>query len=116
MRRATVLAAPSITARDGDAEGLPTAIVEAAASALPAVGTDHSGIVEAIVDGETGFIVPERDAGALAARLLAILGDPELRDRMGAAARALAERKFDLARQMRRLEEIYDQVAAGRCA
>jgi glycosyltransferase involved in cell wall biosynthesis len=116
MRRATVLAAPSITARDGDAEGLPTAIVEAAASALPAVGTDHSGIVEAIVDGETGFIVPERDAGALAARLLAILGDPALRDRMGAAARALAERKFDLARQMRRLEEIYDQVRAGRCA
>ena len=70
MRRATVLAAPSVTARDGDAEGLPNVIVEAAASALPAVGTDHSGIPEAIVEGETGFIVPERDAEALAARLI----------------------------------------------
>lgn len=116
MRRATVLAAPSVTARDGDAEGLPNVIVEAAASALPAIGTAHSGIPEAIVDGETGFLVAERDAEALAARLLAILGDPELRGRMGAAARALAERRFDLARQMRRLEEIYDQVTAGRCA
>src|SRR6185437_507604 len=65
MRRATVLAAPSVTARDGDAEGLPNVIVEAAASALPAVGSDHSGIPEAILDGETGFIVPERDAEAL---------------------------------------------------
>jgi colanic acid/amylovoran biosynthesis glycosyltransferase len=116
MRRATVLATPSVTARDGDSEGLPNVIVEAAAAALPAVGTDHAGIPEAIVDGETGFIVPERDAETLAARLVTILGDGALRDRMGAAARALAERSFDLARQMRRLEEIYDQVRAGRCA
>ena len=91
-------------------------IVEAAASALPVVGTDHSGIPEAIVEGETGFIVPERDAEALAARLVTILASRELRDRMGAAARALAEQRFDFARQMRRLEEIYDEVRAGRCA
>jgi glycosyltransferase involved in cell wall biosynthesis len=115
MRRAAVLAAPSVTAHDGDAEGLPNVIVEAAASALPAIGTAHGGIPEAIVDGETGFIIPERDAGALAGRLLAILGDPDLRARMGAAARDLAERTFDFARQMDRLEAIYDQVRAGRC-
>jgi colanic acid/amylovoran biosynthesis glycosyltransferase len=116
MRRATMLAAPSVTARDGDAEGLPNVILEAAASALPAVGTDHAGIPEAIVEGETGFIVPEHDAGALADRLVTILGTPDLRARMGAAARALAENSFDFARQMRRLEEIYDEVRAGRCA
>lgn len=115
MRRATALAAPSVTARDGDAEGLPNVIVEAAASALPAVGSDHSGIPEAILDGETGFIVPERDAEALAARLAAIVGDPGLRARMGEAARRLAERRFDFTRQMRRLEALYDQVRAGRC-
>jgi len=116
MRRSTVLAAPSVTARDGDAEGLPNVIVEAAASALPVVGTDHSGIPEAIVEGETGFIVPERDAEALAARLTAILGAPDLRGRMGADARAMAEQRFDFERQMRLLEEIYDEVRAGRCA
>ena len=115
MRRATVLAVPSVIASDGDAEGLPNVLVEAAASALPAVGTDHQGIPEAITEGETGFIVPERDAEALAARLMTLLADPARRDRMGAAARAMAERKFDFARQMQRLEEIYDQVLAGRC-
>ena len=115
MRRSTVLAAPSVTASDGDAEGLPTVIIEAAASALPAIGTDHSGIPEAIVDGETGFIVPERDAEGLAARLTTILADRAQRDRMGAAARTLAEKRFDLARQMKRLEEIYDRVRAEGC-
>jgi glycosyltransferase involved in cell wall biosynthesis len=108
-----LLAAPSVTARDGDAEGLPNVIVEAAASALPVVGTDHSGIPEAIVEGETGFIVPERDSERLAARILAILSDPARRGRMGAAARAMAEQRFDFACQMRRLEEIYDEVRAG---
>ena len=116
MRQATLLAAPSITARDGDSEGLPNVVVEAAASALPVVGTDHGGIKEAVVDGQTGFIVPEGDAERLAARLVEMLSSADLRGRMGAAARALAERKFDFTRQMRRLEEIYDQVRAGRCA
>jgi glycosyltransferase involved in cell wall biosynthesis len=116
MRRSTMLAAPSVTARDGDAEGLPTVIVEAAASALPVVGTDHSGIPEAIVEGETGFIVPERDAEVLAVRIETILSTPDLRGRMGAAARVMAEQRFDFARQMRRLEEIYDHVRDGRCA
>jgi len=115
MRRAAVLAAPSVTARDGDAEGLPNVIVEAAASALPVVGTDHQGIPEAIVEGETGFLVPEGDAEALAGRLATILGDRGLRDRMGAAARALARQRFDFSRQIRRLETIYDSVRAERC-
>lgn len=111
MRRAWVLAAPSVTARDGDAEGLPTVIVEAAASALPAVGSDHSGIPEAIDDGRTGFVVPERDAGALADRLLTLLGSADLRHRMGGAARALAEQRFDSARQTGLLEDHYDALA-----
>ena len=115
MRRASVLAVPSVTARDGDAEGLPTVIVEAAACALPAVGTDHAGIPEAIADGKSGFVVPERDPAALAARLSAVLESRDLRDRMGAAARALAIQRFDGDRQMRRLEEIYDAVRVGRC-
>lgn len=108
MRRAWLLAAASVTARDGDSEGLPTVIVEAAASGVPVVGTDHSGIPEAVVDGETGFIVPERDRGALATRLRDILDSAELRRRLGAGARALAERRFDSARQIERLESLYD--------
>ena len=113
MGRATLLAAPSVTARGGDTEGLPTVIVEAAASGLPVVATRHSGIPEAVVDGETGFLVAERDAGALAERIGRLLGSAELRARLGAAGRRLAEDKFDLRMQTARLEAIYDEVAAG---
>jgi colanic acid/amylovoran biosynthesis glycosyltransferase len=115
MRRAWLLAAPSLTAGDGDSEGLPNVVVEAAASGLPAVGSDHAGIPEAVIDGETGFIVPERDAAGLAARLDELLGSERLRRDMGEAARRLAEEKFDAKRQMRKLEAHYDRLT-GRAA
>ncbi|HEV2816413.1 MAG TPA: glycosyltransferase [Allosphingosinicella sp.] len=110
MRRAAVLAAPSLTAADGDAEGLPNVVVEAAASGLPVVATHHSGIPEAVEEGRTGFLVPEGDCGALAGALAAALrAGPE----MGEAARALAEERFDRVRLGARLEQLYDEVAAS---
>jgi glycosyltransferase involved in cell wall biosynthesis len=117
MARAALLAAPSVTASDGDSEGLPTVVVEAAAASLPAIVSDHSGLPEAVVDAASGFVVPEGDGAALAARLSALIGAPELQARMGAAARAVAEQKFDAARQAAALEDRYDAlVAAGpRC-
>ena len=101
-----VLAAPSLAARDGDAEGLPNVVVEAAASGIAVVATRHSGIPEAVEEGETGVLVPEHDIVALAHALVAALeGD------FGQAARRLAEAKFDRRRQAARLEAIYDEVA-----
>ncbi len=114
MRRAWVLAAPSVTAGDGDAEGLPNVLVEAAASGLPAVGTRHAGIPETIEDGETGLVVPERDEPALAQALGGILDSADLRGRLAAAARSLAESRFDAERQARRLEAHYDRLLAAR--
>jgi glycosyltransferase involved in cell wall biosynthesis len=108
MRRAALLAAPSLTAADGDAEGLPNVVVEAAASGLPVVATRHSGIPEAVEDGKTGFLVAEGDGGTLAAALAAALrAGPE----MSKAARALAEDRFDRVRLSARLERLYDGVA-----
>ena len=114
MRRAWLIASPSITAPDGDSEGLPTVLVEAAATGLPAVATRHGGIPECVLDGATGFLVPERDVGALAEALTALLSDRGRRERMGAAARGLAERKFDLVRQTFLLEQHYDRLVAAR--
>jgi glycosyltransferase involved in cell wall biosynthesis len=111
MRRACVLAAPSLTAADGDAEGLPNVVVEAAASGLPVVATDHSGIPEAVEDGVSGLLVPEGDAPAVAARLRDLLGSETLRREMGARARRLAEEKFDRVRLTERLERVYDELA-----
>ncbi|HEV2748016.1 MAG TPA: glycosyltransferase [Allosphingosinicella sp.] len=110
MGKAWLLAAPSVTARDGDAEGLPTVLAEAAASGLPAVATRHAGNGEAVLDGQTGFLVPERDAAALAERLMQLIASPALRARMAASARALAEERFDLARQTAILEDHYDRL------
>jgi colanic acid/amylovoran biosynthesis glycosyltransferase len=105
-----MLAAPSRTAADGDTEGLPTTIVEAAAMGLPVVATRHSGIPEAVLDGETGLLSPEGDRSALAANLRRLLDDADLRDRLGKQARENALANFDLAVQSRRLELLYDEL------
>jgi colanic acid/amylovoran biosynthesis glycosyltransferase len=62
IRRALLLAVPSRTAGDGDAEGLPTVIMEAMALGIPVVASNHAGIPEIISHGVTGLLVPENDA------------------------------------------------------
>ncbi len=114
VRSAALLAAPSVTARGGDAEGLPTTVVEAMASAVPVVATHHSGIPEAVSDGITGFLVPEGAVDALAQRIAALLADPALAARMGAAGRALARERFDAVRQSSLLEAHYDALLGTR--
>lgn len=110
MQRAWLLAAPSVTAGDGDAEGLPTILCEAAAAGLPVVATRHSGIPEAVAEGETGLLSPEGDVALLARNLSLLLGSPRLRESLAGAARLRALDRFDLARQTERLEGYYDYL------
>ena len=77
-------------------EGLPKCLLEAAAAGRPVVTTNSVGCREAIIDGETGILVPVRDAEALAQALLRLMNDPALRERMGAAGRERAIREFDI--------------------
>jgi glycosyltransferase involved in cell wall biosynthesis len=107
-----LLAAPSRTAADGDTEGLPTTVLEAGAYGVPVVSTFHSGIPEAVLDGTTGLLGPERDVAALSRNILRLLSDDGLRTRMGQAARVHIASNFNLATQSRRLEDLYDEVAA----
>jgi phosphatidyl-myo-inositol dimannoside synthase len=74
----------------GDFEGYGIAVVEAALCGIPAVVSDNSGLLEAIIDGETGFAVRENDPDATAGKLLELLNDDVLRRRMGSAARLRA--------------------------
>lgn len=114
---AMIVAVPSVIARNGDCEGLPSVIYEAAALATPVVATRHSGIPEAVRHGETGLLVPERDAPALAQAILELAHSPEARARFGAAARAHAERDLDSAVRGRALERMLDEaIAAHRSA
>ncbi len=105
MRGALALAVPSVTARSGDAEGLPTVVLEAMSEGVPVIGSDHPGIAEAVEDGRTGLIVPAADPEALAGAIAALLARPQWRERMGEAARAAAALRFSALTQSRRLEE-----------
>ncbi len=107
---AQVLCLPSATAPNGAQEGLGLVLLEAAASGRPVVGTDHGGIPEAVVDGVNGYLVPERDPAALADRLLALLADPGLGERLGAAGRQMVERQYDLQTQTAKLESLYQDL------
>ncbi len=112
MRSARCLAAPSMTALDGDAEGLPTVLCEALALGLPVASTVHSGIPELIQHGEHGLLSQEGDVEALARNLVQLCSDAALGKRLTLAGRLRVEQSFDLHRQTALLEDIYDEVAA----
>ena len=77
-----------------EAEGFGIVFLEAAACATPSVAGRSGGAEDAVADGVTGFVVPPRDTAAVAAALDAVLSDPDLRTRLGQAARARAEAGF----------------------
>jgi len=110
MRKAAMLVLPGIRTATGRVEGLGMVLLEAAATGVPVVGSRLGGIPECVVDGRTGFLVPERDEGALASRMGELLDDPSRRRRMGAEGRALIERRFDVHRQTEALESLYDAL------
>lgn len=85
-----------------EAEGFGIVFLEAAAAGVPSVAGRSGGSHEAVVDGETGFVVEPRDVGAVARALSALCGDSERRAVMGAAARRRAEGEF-----------AYDRLAAS---
>ena len=96
FRKAAVFALPCITAEDGDRDGIPNVILEAMAMELPVVSTNHSGIPEAVDDGVSGVLVPQRDIPALTAALDRLLSDPATRSQMGQAGRRMAIDRFDV--------------------
>jgi phosphatidylinositol alpha-1,6-mannosyltransferase len=86
-----------------EAEGYGIVFVEAAACGVPSVAGRSGGSHEAVVDGETGFVVDPHDAGAVRAALDRLLGDDALRERLGAAARKRAVQELTYDRQVGRL-------------
>ena len=114
MRKAAMLVLPSIHTNTGRVEGLGMVLLEAAATGVPAIASRVGGIEEGVVDGRTGYLVPERDSAALCRRMDDLLDQPAERRRMGAEAREFVEAKFDIRRQNARLEDFYDGVLADR--
>lgn len=94
MRDADLFVAPSVTAEDGDMEGMPLVIAEAMATGLPVIGTRHSGIPEAVRDGENGILLEERDEPGLAEALVRF-SDQATRLAAGDRSRAIVQADFN---------------------
>ncbi|PAP75961.1 glycosyltransferase [Rubrivirga marina] len=110
MNRARVLSVPSIVAKSGDREGLGIVFLEAQSVGTPVVTFPTGGVPEALDDGASGFLVPEKDVEALAARITSLLTDDALWASMSERGIAWVRERFDIRRQARALESLYDEL------
>jgi glycosyltransferase involved in cell wall biosynthesis len=112
MRRALALVVPSVVAKDGDAEGLPSVVPEAMAHGCMVIGTNEGGIAEAVTDAATGLLVTPGDAGSLAAAMHRLSSERDLAARLARAAFIDVGRRLNAIRQSEALETIL-LAAAG---
>jgi colanic acid/amylovoran biosynthesis glycosyltransferase len=113
MKGSTLLLAPSVTASNGDEEGIPVVAMEALAAGLPVVGTLHAGVPELITNGISGLLAPERDPAALAELMEFVVTRPEQVRRMAEAGRRTVEEEFDVNKLNVRLLDLYRQLTTS---
>ena len=109
MQESRVFVQHSLVPKSGDAEGAPVAIMEAGASGLPVVSTRHTGIVDAVIEGQTGFLVNEGDIDSMAEYIYLLLSDPARAAEMGKRARGYITQKFSLEGSIKSLRDILEK-------
>jgi glycosyltransferase involved in cell wall biosynthesis len=112
-RVAALLAVSDVCVLSSAAEGFSNSILEYMAAARPVVATDVGGAREAIVEGETGHLVPAGDDGRMADRIVELLRDPERARVMGERGRRRVAEHFSCAAQLARTEALYERLLAG---
>jgi len=110
MEDADIFFLPSLTAENGDREGIPVSIMEAQATGLPVVSTTHTGIPELVLDGQSGFLVPEKDTEAMAEKLKELIVNSELRINMGKLGRSQVESNYDRKKEIDQLDNLFRSV------
>ena len=110
IEESDVFLAPSVTASDGDAEGIPVSIMEAMALGKPVIATRHSGIPEIVKDCESGFLVAEKDSDQIAEKFMACFEDRDWIESMGKVGRDIVGRHFNVKNLNKRLVEIYKML------
>lgn len=103
MRQARLFVQHSVRAANGDAEGTPVAVLEAGATGLPVVATRHMGIEDAVIHGETGFLVEEGDLSTMTERLIELVDDPSRAADMGRRAQQRIRAEYSVERSIGRL-------------
>ena len=96
MANADIFLLNSVTATDGDKEGLPVSLIEAQAMGLPVISSFHAGIPELVIDGKTGFLTKEKDVNKITHTLYKIVKDEKLRKEMSLNARNRVLHEFNI--------------------
>lgn len=96
----------SIISKSGDMEGIPVSLMEAMVMGIPVISTRHSGIVELVEDGRSGFLVAEKDIDDMADKISHMITRPEKWAEIGAAGRKFVEAKFNIKTLNRRFSEL----------
>jgi glycosyltransferase involved in cell wall biosynthesis len=109
-RVAELLALSEVCVLSSKAEGFSNAILEYMAAARAVVATDVGGAREAIVEGETGYLVPSGDDALMSERIISLLNNPERTREMGERGRRLVKEKFSCEAQLERTEKLYDEL------
>jgi glycosyltransferase involved in cell wall biosynthesis len=104
---------PSVVTSSGKMEGIPVALMEAMVSGLPVVASSLSGIPELVKDGETGWLVPPRNAQMLAEAILQVYDNPTECLRRSQAARRLVLEEFELHTNVQKLSRLFYQIVAA---
>ena len=106
LKDSWIYAQHSVTSINGDQEGFPVSLAEAAAHALPLVSTIHSGITENIIDGTTGFVVQEHNYEAMAEKIIYLLQNPDVAMRMGKAGREHIMQLCEPGERVKKIKEL----------
>jgi colanic acid/amylovoran biosynthesis glycosyltransferase len=104
------VAIPAVVAEDGDMDGIPVALMEAMARAVPVVTTAVSGIPELVSDGIDGLCVPPRSPQALASAIASLMDSPERARELGLAGRAKVERDFSMETNVALVRSLLEKV------
>ena len=104
---------PSETPPDQNQEGIPNSILEAMATGLPVISTNHGGIPEAVEQDRTGWLVPEEDHGGLAHAMQRLTRSPGLYRQMAKRARQVVFERFEQREQIRMLESFYEEAISA---
>jgi colanic acid/amylovoran biosynthesis glycosyltransferase len=111
LQKAHIFIQPSVTARSGDTEGgAPTTLIEAQATGLPVLASHHADIPEVVLDGQSGYLVAERDVDALAEKLHYLVTHPKVWAEMGRAGREHTEQNYNIETEIHKLESVYDML------
>lgn len=110
LKSCQVFMSPSVTAKSGDKEGLPTVLIEAAALGKPLIATQHSGIPEILHQDKNGFLVPEKDVGKLSEAILKMAEENYRWRDFADYGRQLVEKDFNLENQVKKLQNLYQRL------